>query len=157
MVRRAGRCLAPGIMRGHPACGVGRGRVRTGRRPSHSDCAAAQFSGPGAGLSDLLRTAYGLSNIYISRRSRRMTISSKWCVCLPGSNPFGRGRLGRRQALQATGMVSLLPSRPFCSEPGASPRRSPLPGPPRLWTVFRFASSRTTTRTGTAFRLRRRA
>jgi hypothetical protein len=26
------------------------------------------------------------------------------CVCIPGENPFGRRRLGRRQTLQATGI-----------------------------------------------------
>ena len=31
-------------------------------------------------------------------------MNGSWCVCVPGENPFTRGRLGRRQALRATGI-----------------------------------------------------
>ena len=61
-----------------------------------------------------------------------MTISSKWCVCLPGSNPFGRGRLGRRQALQATGIGFVATLTSILLGAGRVAQAQPVAGSPPI-------------------------
>ena len=57
-------------------------------------------------------------------------ISRPWCVCPPGENPFNRGKLGRRQTLQATGISFVATLTAILVGAGRTVRAEPVAGTP---------------------------
>ena len=56
--------------------------------------------------------------------------SGPWCACVPGGNPFTRGRLGRRQALRATGVGFVATLTSILLGAGRTARAEPVAGGP---------------------------
>ncbi len=57
-------------------------------------------------------------------------MSKPWCVCPPGENPFNRGKLGRRQTLQATGLGFVATLTAILVGAGRTVRAEPVAGTP---------------------------
>jgi len=59
-----------------------------------------------------------------------MTIGSPWCICGSDSNPFRRGKLGRRQTLQATGIGFVATLTSILLGAGRVAQAEPVAGSP---------------------------
>lgn len=57
-------------------------------------------------------------------------INKPWCICLPGETLFNRGKLGRRQALQATGLSFVTTLTAILVGAGRTVQAEPVAGTP---------------------------
>jgi len=61
-----------------------------------------------------------------------MTAGGLWCICTPDGNPFRRGKLGRRQTLQATGIGFVATLTSILLGAGRVVQAQPVAGSPPL-------------------------